>query len=131
MSADLKLKWLKYILLAKAVFCFLIWGLPCLLAPLSLIQRLGVPVPADPLFMRLAGGFIVSFGVAYWYAYRDPLHNQAIVKVGVVDNGLATLVILAFFIFYGLDSIFMGVSVLLTFLFFLAFLFLMPRAQIT
>ena len=130
MSTEQKLKWLKYILAAKFVFCILVWGLPSLLAPITFIQRLGIPTPDDPLFMRLTGAFIITFGIAYWYAYRDPIHNNAIVKVGVVDNGLVTLVILVFIAFYDLRSIFMWVSALLTFIFFLSFILLMPKTKL-
>ncbi|MGE5123049.1 MAG: hypothetical protein ACM3H7_00905, partial [Acidobacteriaceae bacterium] len=118
MSSERKHKWLKFILAAKVVFCFIVWGLPSLLAPLAIIQRLGVPTPDDPFFMRLSGALIITLGTAYWFAYRDPIKNNAIVKVGVVDNGLATLLILIFIAFYDLQNIFMYVSSLLTFIFF-------------
>jgi hypothetical protein len=129
MSSARRLIWLKYILAAKFVFCILIWGLPSLLAPMDMMQRLGVPTPDDPLFVRLTGAFIITFGIAYWYAYRDPIRNTTIVKVGVVDNGLVTLVILVFVAFYDLRSIFMWVSALLTFIFFISFILLMPKAE--
>jgi hypothetical protein len=129
MPIERRLTWLKYILAAKFVFCIIIWGLPSLLAPMNMMQRLGVPTPDDPLFVRLTGAFIITFGIAYWYAYRDPIHNIAIVKVGVVDNGLATLVILVFVAFYDLRSIFMWVSALLTFIFFISFILLMPKVE--
>ena len=45
MSSERKLKWLKVILLVKVFFCFFVWGLPYLLAPMAYFQRLGVPVP--------------------------------------------------------------------------------------
>ena len=129
MSSERNLKWLKYFLGAKVVFCFLLWGLPSLLAPVAFIQRLGVPTPNDPLFMRLSGALIITFGIAYWYAFRDPILNRSIVKVGIVDNGLITLVILVFIAFYDLRSIFMWVSALLTFMFFISFILLMPKSQ--
>jgi hypothetical protein len=127
MSSDRKLKWLKIILLVKVFFCFFVWGLPYLLVPMTYFQRLGVPVPDDSLFIRLSGAIIVAFGVAYWYAYKDPVHNVAIVKAGVVDNGLVSLVIFVFMAFYNLRSVVVLASGLLTLFFFISFLLLMPK----
>jgi len=129
MSSDRKLKWLKVILLVKVFFCFFVWGLPYLLAPMANLQRFGVPVPDDSLFIRLSGAIIIAFGVAYWYAYKDPVHNVAIVKAGVVDNGLVTLVIFVFMAFYNLRSVVVLASGLLTFIFFISFLLLMPKPE--
>src|SRR4030043_1227549 len=91
MSNSKKLLWLKWILAVKVILTFLFWGLPLLFFPISLLQRFGMPTPEDPIYLRLLGAVITAFGVAYWYAYRDPVHNIAILKVGVVDNGMVTL----------------------------------------
>jgi hypothetical protein len=124
-----RLLWLKGILAAKVVLCFLFWGLPDLFYPLSWLQRLGVPTPSDPIYLRLLGAVILAFGVAYWYAYKDPINNAAILKAGIVDNGLTTLVTLYFILFANLRSIFMVVSATLTFIFFASIILLMPRKQ--
>ncbi len=129
MSADKKLLWLKWILVAKVFFIVFLWGLPLLLLPLSLLQLLGVPVPDAPIYLRLSGALITAFGVAYWIASKDPLHNIAVLKAGIVDNGLVTLVLLVFIIFYGLRSILMLVSVPLAFFFFISFLLLLPKPE--
>ena len=129
MSTQRKLKWLKVTLLVKVFFCFFVWGLPYLLAPMANFQRLGVPVPDDSLFIRLSGAIIIAFGVAYWYAYKDPVHNVAIVKAGVVDNGMVTLVIFVFMAFYNLRSVIVLASGLLTLIFFISFLLLMPKPE--
>lgn len=67
--------------------------------------------------------------MAYWYAYKDPVHNVAIVRVGVLDNGLVTLAILVFTAFYDLRSVFLWLPALLTFAFFISFVLLMPRPE--
>ena len=126
-----KLLWLKRILAVKVTLCFFFWGLPSLLAPLSLFQNLGVPTAEDPLYQMSLGAIVIAFGVAYWYAFKDPVHNIAIVKVGVVDNGLATLVILYFVVFRDLRSSIMLISGLLTLIFFISFILLMPRTETT
>lgn len=129
MSSTRRLKWLKYILAAKIALILFVWGLPYLFAPMSYFQRLGLPAPEDPIFIRFLGAVVVAFGVAYWYAYRDPVHNIAILKAGVVDNGLVTLVIVVFTAFYNLRNVLMWVSGLLTFVFFISFILLMPRTE--
>jgi hypothetical protein len=129
MSNSQKLNWLKQILAVKTAFTLLVWGLPALLAPMSLFRLLGVPTPDDPLFVRLFGAVVTAVGLAYWYAYRDPVRNVSIVKVGILDNGLVTLVILVFTVFYGLRSLLMWASGLLTLAFFVSFILLMPRPE--
>jgi hypothetical protein len=129
MSANNKLVWLKRILAVKIALSFLFWGLPFLFSPMSLLQRSGIPVPGDPIYLRLLGAVIIALGVAYWYAWKDPVHNVAIVKAGVVDNGLVTLVSLYFIVFRDLRSITMLISALLTLFFFIAFILLMPKGE--
>ena len=129
MSDSQKLIWLKRILAVKTAFTLLAWGLPALIAPMSVFHLLGVPTPDDPLFVRLFGAVVTAVGLAYWYAYRDPVQNAAIVKVGILDNGLVTLTILVFIVFYGLRSIFIWASALLTLVFFVSFILLMPRPE--
>ena len=129
MSSNRKLTWLRYILAVKIALIVFVWGVPYLFAPVSYFQRFGVPVPEDPLYLRFLGAIVVAFGVAYWYAYKDPIHNVAILKAGVVDNGLVTLVIIVSTVFFDLRSVLMWVSGLLTFIFFISFILLMPRTE--
>jgi len=129
MSNSQRLNWLKRILAVKTAFTLFAWGLPALIAPMSIFHLLGVPTPDDPLFVRLFGAVVTAVGLAYWYAYRDPVQNAAILKVGILDNGLVTLTILVFIVFYGLRSIFMWASALLTLAFFVSFILLMPRPE--
>lgn len=127
-----KLLWLRRVLLVKVILTLGLWGLPALLAPPAFLALFGIEMPADPIFMRLFGAVVTAFGVAYWYAFRDPLRNVAILKAGLVDNGLVTLTIIVVGLTSGLSSWFFAVSAVLTALFFLAFLALMPReAQVS
>jgi len=50
----------------------------------------------NPIFLRLLGAVVTGFGVTYWYNYRDPFRNVAIMKSGVVDNELVALTITIF-----------------------------------
>ena len=131
MDADKKLAWLRRVLLVKVLVTILVWGLPSLLGPLSLLAILQVPIPADPIYLRFFGGAATAWGVAYWFAYRDPVRNVAILKAGLVDNALPTLAILIIGLSGGISSAFIWISGLLTGLFFLSFLLLMPRGKVS
>ncbi len=129
MTTDTRLIWLRRVLLVKTIVTVFIWGLPALLGPLSLLAILGVPIPEDPIYLRLFGGAATAWGVAYWFAYKDPLRNTAIVKAGLVDNALPTLVIAYFVFTTSVSSLFIGASGILTGVFFLLFLLLLPRGE--
>lgn len=132
MTNSQQLLWLRRVLLVKVILTLGLWGLPALLAPPAFLALFGIEMPADPIFMRLFGAVVTAFGVAYWYAFRDPLRNVAILKAGLVDNGLVTLTIIVVGLTSGLSSWFFAVSAVLTALFFLALLALMPReAQVS
>ena len=66
-------------------------------------------------------------GVAYWYTYQDPVKNAAILRFGIVDNGLTTLTIIVLGFTVGISSWFIWVSGIVTAFFCLAFVVLMPR----
>jgi hypothetical protein len=127
MTADVRILWLRRVLVVKAFITVFVWGLPALLGPLSLLELLRVPVPADPIYLRLFGGAVTAWGVAYWLARKDPVRNVAIVKAGVVDNALPTVAIVLIGLTSGISSVFMWLSAVLTGIFALLFLILMPR----
>ena len=127
MTTEVRILWLRRVLLMKTLVTIFVWGLPALLGPLSLLEILRLPVPADPIYLRLFGGAVTAWGVAYWLAYKDPVRNVAIVKAGLVDNALPTVAIVLIGLTSGISSAFVWLSAVLTGLFFLSFLILMPR----
>lgn len=129
MAADVRTLWLRRVLLVKAVVTVLVWGLPSLLGPLSLLEFLQIPVPVDPIYLRLFGGACTAWGVAYWLARKDPVRNVAILWAGVVDNALPTAAIVLIGLTRGISSIFMWISALFTGTFCVLFLVLMPREE--
>ena len=86
-----------------------------------------MPVPEDPIYLRLFGAVVAAMGVAYWYAYLDPLGNIAILRVGVIDNGLVTLTVIILGLSVGVSSWFVWASGVVTALFCAGFVLLMPR----
>jgi hypothetical protein len=127
MTADARILWLRRVLVVKTCVTVLVWGLPALLGPLSLLDFLKVPVPADPIYLRLFGGACTAWGVAYLLAYQDPVRNVAIIKAGVVDNALPTIAILVIGLTGGIASAFIWLSAVFTAAFCVSFLVLMPR----
>jgi hypothetical protein len=127
MTTDARILWLRRVLLVKTFVTVFVWGLPALLGPLSLLHIFRVPVPADPIYLRLFGGTVTAWGVAYWLAYKDPVRNVAIVKAGLVDNALSTVVTVLIGLTSGISSAFIWLSAVLTGMFFVSFLILMPR----
>jgi hypothetical protein len=126
MDDSTRLRALRFVLLIKTIFCFAVWGLPSLFGPPAFFELLGLTMPDQTIYLRVLGSLVVALGVLYGYGYKDPLENIVVVKFGVVDNGLATLVIL----FIGLTSgvsWFFWTSAVFTTLFFLAFVLLFPR----
>lgn len=126
MNEQTKLIWLKRILLVKVIVTFLMWGLPAMLGNEWFLGLFNLSMPEDPVYLRLFGAVVTAFGVAYWFAYRDPIHNRAILQAGVVDNGLITLMVIYLGLTHGLESWFISVSGLLTGLFCITFIVLMP-----
>ena len=112
----------------KWIVTLLAWGLPALIGPPELFRFLGIPFPSDQTFIRLFGAIVTALALAYWYAWKDPMKNVAIIKFAILDNGLATATVLVLYFTVGLSSWFFGVSAILTAFFFVSFIVFMPRA---
>ena len=121
--------WLRIVLIIKVALTFLAWGLPALLGPKAFLAIFDITMPEDPLFVRLFGAVVVAVGVAYWYAYSDPVKNVAIIKFGIVDNGLVFITIIFLGITAEVSSWFIWLSGFLAAIFCVAFIVLMPRSQ--
>ncbi len=122
-----KLGLLRKVLFIKALLTVFFWGLPTLLGPPSLLAFFNLQMPDDPLFLRLFGAIVVAVGILYWFGYQDPRRNVAIVKFGIVDNGLATLTVIVLGLTSGISSWVIWFSSVLTALFFVAFIVLIPK----
>lgn len=129
MDENRKLIWLRRILFVKVVITFLVWGLPALFGSEQFLSLFDLSMPEDPLFLRLFGGVVTAFGVAYWFAFRDPIQNRAILKAGIVDNGLITLTIIYLALTSSVESWFITISAFLTGFFCISFILLMPSRQ--
>jgi hypothetical protein len=126
MEAERRNRLLRGVLAIKVVVTLAGWGLPALIGPPALFSVFGIPFPEDPTFVRLFGAVVTALALAYWYAWKDPVQNAAIIKFAVLDNGLATVTIVTVALTTGIASWFFWVSCGLTAFFCVAFLALMP-----
>ena len=120
---------LRGILFLKWIVTLLVWGLPALVGPPALFELLGISFPSDPTFVRLFGAVVTAVALAYWYAWKDPVRNVAIIKFGILDNGLVTATILILGFTVGLSSWFFWVSAILTAFFFVSFTVYMLQSE--
>jgi hypothetical protein len=127
MDAEARNRNLRRVLLVKIIITIFVWGLPAIAAPLTLLSILKLPVPLESIYLRLFGGAAIAWGIAYWFAYKDPVANRAMLQAGLVDNALPTIVVVWYGIIGAHTSLFLWISGLLTGFFFFAFLILMPK----
>jgi hypothetical protein len=88
-----RLSALRIVLLIKIIVNFSVWAIPGLIAPAWFLSMFGLEMPANPIYLRLVGALTFALGVAYCYAYKDPIKNKAIVMAGIIDNGLIAIII--------------------------------------
>ena len=83
-------------LAVKIVLTAVLWGMPLLLLPESLMHRLGLPATVPTMFYRLLGTAYTALLVEYLYglhALRSGGYPAGTVRVGLVSNIAACLVL--------------------------------------
>ena len=119
---------LRKVLLIKVILTVILWAIPSLFAPPLILEFFGLPT-ADLIILRIFGAVLIAMSVAYWFAYKDPLRNLAVIWMAIVYNGLAALVILILGLTVGVGW-YLWFSVVIKLLFFIAFLILVPKSDI-
>jgi len=87
----------RQVLAVKIVVTLVAWALPALLLPPPWFPVFGIPEPPleHLVFVRLWGAACVALVVGYALAWRAPSRHPGAVLVGIVSNGLASLVIVS------------------------------------
>lgn len=83
-------------LAVKIVLTAVLWAMPLLLLPESLMHRLGLPATVPTMFYRLLGTAYTALLVEYLYglhALRSGGYPAGTVRVGLVSNIAACLVL--------------------------------------
>jgi hypothetical protein len=112
----------RQVLGVKIVATLALWALPALLLPPPWFPVFGIPEPppAQLVFLRLLGAAYFALVVEYLLAWRAPARHPGAILVGIVSNGLASLVILSvgagggFTTWGALGSVYIWGSALLT-----------------
>ena len=129
MKNSKKLSWLRKILLVKVAACLFLWGLPMLIGPSALFELLGLTMPKDIEYLRTFGAVVTALGFLYWFAYKDPVKNVAIIKYAIIDNGLAALTLWVL-IFTGKGNWMFTISAVFALFVFIAFILLFPGEKL-
>ncbi len=87
----------RQVLAVKIVVTLVAWALPALLLPPPWFPVFGIPEPPleQLVFVRLWGAACVALIVGYTLAWRAPTRHPGAILVGIVSNGLASLVIVS------------------------------------
>ena len=129
MDKDTKQIWLKRVLFLKLILTFFAWGLPALFANAAFLNFFNLSIPEDPIYLRLFGAACTAFGLAYWFAFREPQPNRSVIQAGIADNVLITLAVIGVSINHGINSWYIYASAAFTTFFALAFIFLLPTRE--
>jgi len=129
MKENTKLSWLRTVLLIKVAACLFLWGLPMLIGPPALFEFLGLAMPKDTAYLRTFGAVVTALGFLYWFAYKDPVKNVAIIKYAIIDNGLAALT-LGVLTFTGKGNWMFTMSAVFALFVFIAFILLFPGEEL-
>jgi hypothetical protein len=70
----------------------LVWGATAIIAPLWMLERLGMnPLPNYPEFWQCIGMIVGVYGVGYWIAASDPVRFWPLVLVGLLGKILGPI----------------------------------------
>ena len=92
---------LSKVLIIKISATVLVWCIPLIFFPGSILNFLGLPAQESYMFIRLLGWAYLSLCVGYWFAFKESLKGNILtgpIYVGIVSNGGAC----AYLLYYGL-----------------------------
>lgn len=87
---------LNLVLKIKLGVTLVLWAIPCLLLPAGAFRYFGLSLEGSVValvFVRLLGAMFVALCVGYGLALVDPSNNAGMRIVGVVSNGLGSVVL--------------------------------------
>ena len=127
MNEEIKIIWLKRVLLFKIVIVALLFGLPTWLGTESFLKILGETIPDPPFYMRIFGATQIGLIFLYWFAYQNPVKNRDMVRYAVIDNGVAFITLIVYAFTVGITNPTVWLSVALVLFFAIAFYVLTPK----
>lgn len=94
---------LSKVLIFKILATVMVWCVPLILFPVSLLQAIGFPEQPGYMFVRMLGWAYLALCVGYAFALKEALNGRRLmgpIWVGLVSNGGAC----AYLCFYGLSG---------------------------
>jgi hypothetical protein len=64
----------------------LTWGALNVLAPRAIFAVLGLKPPTYPPLWQVVGMFVLLYGLAYWWAARDPVRHRHLIAIGLLGK---------------------------------------------
>lgn len=74
-------------LLAAAAYN-IAWGSLTVVVPTAIWDLIGAPPPNYLGIWQVTGLFVLLFGIAYWWAARDPFRHRHLVVIGLIGKVL-------------------------------------------
>ena len=91
----MKLRTVRTVFLLGAVFNWLV-ALGLAFAAATLLDIFGVtPLPTEPVFLQLFAWLVFTFGIAYYWIYKNPPGNRALIRLGIIGKLGVVMVCLA------------------------------------
>ncbi len=129
MNEDVKIAWLKPLLIFKILVVALLWGLPTWLAPEGVLRIFGETLPNPPLYMRVFGATQIGLVFLYWFAYQNPVKNRDMIRYAVIDNTIAFLTLMGYAATVGITTPLGWLSAALLLFFAIAYYVLTPKVS--
>jgi len=64
----------------------LTWGALNVCAPQAIFAVLGIRPPSYPPIWQVVGMFVLLYGLAYWWAARDPVRHRHLIAIGLLGK---------------------------------------------
>ena len=93
-------KYYKHLFLIGAIWNFIVGGVFIVSSPLveSLIPMFGMELPPSLIFYQTFSGYVIIFGIGFYFVARDINKNHAIVVLGAIEKFFVFLLFLIYFI---------------------------------
>ena len=101
------MKRLSTVLITKIAFTILLWCLPLLVFPTSLLEWLGFVVPSPLIFLRLLGLAYLALTVGYVFGLHDLRRGNSpagVIWMGIVSNGGACIALAVAAVFHAWEA---------------------------
>lgn len=117
-----RLRLARRVLFLKVLVTIFGWAMPLWFAPLHLLAQLDMPIPGNPIYLRVVGAITMASGIAHLLAHITYPRNKGLLVFATAENLLVAATIfvvgmqfrVGWFIWMaGFLTLFFGLSLLL------------------